>query len=73
MGLFKKPAKTAAYTPAPSSSKSTAQWRSWERSRGCVICGKKGCDRMNHSHSLCTGCGSAYCNGDGCPGRKRGK
>jgi hypothetical protein len=33
------------------------------------MCGAKGCDRLQHSYSKCTKCGSAYCNGDNCPKR----
>lgn len=71
MGLFsKKPAAKPAYKPIPSDAKTTEQWRSWERSKGCVICGNKGCDRMNHSYSMCPRCSSPYCNGDACPGAR---
>lgn len=70
MGLLsrKKSRPEPAYKPVPSDAKTTEQWRSWERSRGCSKCGKKGCDRMNHSYSLCGRCSSPYCNGDACPG-----
>lgn len=39
-----------------------------EQQRGCVMCGKKGCDRTQHSYSICQ-CGSAYCNA-GCAPKK---
>jgi hypothetical protein len=74
MSLFSKRSQPTGrtYEPAPSDAKTPAQWRNWERGRGCAICGKKGCDRFNHnSVAFCTGCGSAYCNGDACPGRRK--
>jgi hypothetical protein len=71
MGLFnKKPKPTSGYQPIPSNARSVEEWQQWEASRGCSACGKKGCHRMNHSYSTCRRCGSAYCNGDACPGRR---
>lgn len=76
MGLFKAairlltstPKQTgSSYRPIPSNARTVKQWQTWEAARGCVTCGQKGCHRMNHSYSTCTGCGSAYCNGDDCP------
>jgi hypothetical protein len=73
MGLFRKKPPTPSSTgvAVPSNARTTQQWQRWEASRGCVSCGKKGCHRMNHSYVFCLRCGSAYCNGDACPGRRR--
>ncbi|GAA2717948.1 hypothetical protein ACFY2R_05250 [Micromonospora olivasterospora] len=73
MGLFSKKPKSepTSYKPIPSNARTVTQWQQWEAARGCVACEKKGCHRMNHSYSMCTRCGSAYCNGDACPGRRR--
>lgn len=79
MGLFSKkkapvdPWQTGNYKPIPSSAKTTKQWQAWEAERGCVTCGKKGCHRMRHSYTACGRCGSAYCNGDACPGYRHGR
>ena len=71
MGLFSKKKPTAPCGPIPSSARTTQQWRQWEAARGCAVCGRRGCDRMRHSYDTCGGCGSAYCNGDACPGTRR--
>lgn len=73
MGWFsKKAAPAEPYRPVRSDAKTTEQWRTEERKKGCATCGKTGCDRMKHSYVICGGCSSPYCNGDGCPG-KRGR
>lgn len=32
-----------------------------EQARGCSMCGRQGCDRTQHSYSLCGCHGRAYC------------
>ena len=72
MGWFssKKKAEPKVYRPMASDAMTTEQWQKREASLGCVVCLKVGCHRMNHSYSMCPGCNSPYCNGNGCPGRR---
>lgn len=75
MGLFSRKSKPqqSSYRPIPSNARTEREWQQWEARRGCSSCGKTGCNRTNHSYTICGGCGSAYCNGDACPGRGRGR
>jgi len=72
MGLFKKKQQPqpSTYVPIPSNALTLKQWQQWEARQGCSTCGRKGCHRMRHSYTECGACGSAYCNGDACPGRR---
>jgi len=73
MGLFNVRREQRKPAPAPMSSnaRTTKQWQRWEARQGCISCGEKGCHRMNHSHPICLACGSAYCDGEACPSRRR--
>lgn len=59
---------SSAELPLPPPRRLTEEEHRWlESRRGCSMCGRRGCNRTNHSHPTCVACGSAYCNGDDCP------